>query len=719
MTLDRPALDRTLRGVRERLLAERAAGGHWVGELSASALSTATATWALAMADREKVPEKVPGTFSALACRGLDWLAANQNEDGGWGDTVLSTSNISTTALAWAAFAACSEEGEKGAAPFSGRSEKGAVPFSLPQDAECPPGGEKGTVPFSQRREKGTAPFSASPFIATIAAAEAWLCRRAGSLEPGRLAAAIAQRYGKDRTFSAPILTMCALAGRLGPPARAWPLVPALPFELAACPHWLLGWLRLPVVSYALPALIAIGQVRHHCRPSWNPPVRALRGLLRRGTLEVLRGIQSASGGFLEAAPLTSFVAMSLLGAGCADHPVAAKALAFLAASARPDGSWPIDTNLATWVTTLSVSALAGRLGDALPAEARQQILDWLLAQQHLEEHPYTHAAPGGWAWTDLSGGVPDADDTAGALVALAHLGADLEPSSPTAGPMREAAARGTAWLLGLQNRDGGIPTFCRGWGALPFDRSSPDLTAHAIRAWLAWADRVPPDLALRINRAIGRALAYLARSQTADGAWIPLWFGNQWDAREENPLYGTSRVVPALAQLAAGGHEAAARLAARGVEWLLAAQDGAGAWGGSPAARPSIEETALAVEALAAVLETLAGGSPDSHAPCDQRKSRDCGTAGLSGRGECRPAYPRPGEPAVPHLPEVALPVVSMRSALARGTEWLIRQTGEGTQFPPAPIGFYFAKLWYYERLYPVLFTVSALERVRQIEGL
>jgi squalene-hopene/tetraprenyl-beta-curcumene cyclase len=27
-----------------------------------------------------------------------------------------------------------------------------------------------------------------------------------------------------------------------------------------------------------------------------------------------------------------------------------------------------------------------------------------------------------------------------------------------------------------------------------------------------------------------------------------------------------------------------------------------------------------------------------------------------------------------------------------------------------PAPIGFYFAKLWYFERLYPLIFTVGAL---------
>jgi squalene-hopene/tetraprenyl-beta-curcumene cyclase len=29
-----------------------------------------------------------------------------------------------------------------------------------------------------------------------------------------------------------------------------------------------------------------------------------------------------------------------------------------------------------------------------------------------------------------------------------------------------------------------------------------------------------------------------------------------------------------------------------------------------------------------------------------------------------------------------------------------------------PSPIGFYFAKLWYYEKLYPIIFTVAALGR-------
>src|SRR5262249_31093968 len=162
--------------------------------------------------------------------------------------------------------------------------------------------------------------------------------------------------------------------------------------------------------------------------------------------------------------PLTSFVAMSLIGAAEANHPVVKKGIEFLVRSARSDGSWPIDTNLATWVTTLSVNAMANDPAFSLPKDQKNLLVRWLLGQQYRVEHPYTHAAPGAWAWTDLSGGVPDADDTPGALIALHHLASNDAP-------VREAAAAGIRWLLDLQNRDGGIPTFCRGWGALPFDR--------------------------------------------------------------------------------------------------------------------------------------------------------------------------------------------------------------------------------------------------------
>ena len=51
-------------------------------------------------------------------------------------------------------------------------------------------------------------------------------------------------------------------------------------------------------------------------------------------------------------------------------------------------------------------------------------------------------------------------------------------------------------------------------------------------------------------------------------------------------------------------------------------------------------------------------------------------------------------------------------------GVDWLIRRVEDGTWTQPAPIGFYFAKLWYYERLYPMVFTVAALEAVARLEA-
>ena len=605
--IDADLLNETLSRLRRRLLDARTSGGHWEGELSGSALSTATAVWALASVD--------PVRHKGLIDGGLGWLAGHANADGGWGDTVASHSNISTTLLVWSAFAADTT-------------------------------GRYGPV---------------------IEAAKGWLVRRAGSTAPDDLARAVLDRYGDDRTFSVPILSMCALAGKLGEGPDAWRGVMPLPFELAIFPRRWLKLLRLPVVSYALPALVAIGQLRHHFRPPACPVTRMVRNLARGRSLDVLTRIQPADGGFLEAAPLTSFVTMSLAAMGLADHPVVRKGVDFLVAGVRPDGSWPIDTNLATWRTTLSINALGA---DPLDAPSRAALMDWLLGQQGRTIHPYTHAAPGGWAWTDLPGGVPDADDTAGAMIALRTLGAD----DPRA---RRAAADGARWLLGLQNRDGGLPTFCRGWGKLPFDRSGADLTAHAVRAWAAWLADLPPSLQRPARRGIQRAADYLRRSQRPDGTWTPLWFGHQDAPDEQNPTYGTARVVSGLSASAGRGSGDVCAPLGAAVQWLTAARGPDGGWGGDAGVEASVEETALAVEALAEALLAAREERIDLQA----------------------------------HLAKHA------EDALSAGAAWLVDRTGAGQVIPdPSPIGFYFAKLWYSERLYPLVFAAGALGRARRL---
>ncbi len=607
-------LTTTLNNTRQRLLHERNQQGHWEGELSSSALSTATAVVALALTDSKKHRRRIQ--------KGLDWLVHNQNQDGGWGDSACSPSNISTTTLAWAAYAVAENE---------------------------------------------------SIYQKTIDGAGQWIIKKSGSLDIEALADTITACYGEDRTFSVPILTHCVLSGRFGSDCKTWSLIKPLPFEFALVPFWCLKWLRITVVSYALPALIAIGQVRHHHAPPKNLLVRIVRNLARSRTLKLLNRIQPGSGGFLEATPLTSFVTMSLASSNEKDNPVVKKAIEFLTQSQREDGSWPIDTNLATWVTTLSINALAINkdFHNILQEKDRTAITTWLLMQQNRDIHPYTRAGAGGWAWTDLAGGVPDADDTAGTLIALQNLGIYNEK-------VRESIQPGILWFLQLQNSDGGIPTFCRGWGKLPFDQSAPDLSAHFISALMIWSqtNKLPERLNLKIKKAIKKNLHYLKTAQKENGSWIPLWFGNNHAPKEENPVYGTALVISSLASLEIIPDNDLTGMISRGHKYILQTQNTDQGWGGANDIPSSIEETALAVSALSL---TLTWCYKHEIAP------------------ECFDQQ-------------------NIKNSIQQGIVWLINKTNQGAEFPPSPIGLYFAKLWYYEKLYPIIFTTRALERANTI---
>ncbi len=582
------ALNDAWRTALDRLWEERSPDGCWVGRLSSSALATATAVSALSEAGKERHGE--------LIRRGLQWLAADQNADGGWGDSPESPSNLASTLLCRAAFTIARTDG----------------------DAET----------VTDR-------------------AEGWLTRRAGR-SPAERTSALLPLYGGDRTFVVPILVNLALAGRV-----PWSEVPPLPFELGRLPHGLLRFFRAHVVSYALPALIAIGQLLHRKAPSAGRLRRRLRDASVDPTLRRLEGLQPETGGFIEAIPLTSFVVMSLAAAGRTGHPVVRRGVQFLQDRARADGSWPIDSNLSVWLTTLATRAVLS--GPNPPVGDLASTFEWIRASQHVVKHPFTGAAPGGWGWTHLAGGVPDADDTAGALLALHHA-REVE--------VAPVAARGAEWLLRLQNSDGGWPTFCRGWGRLPFDRSAADLTAHAIRAldrWAAVAGR------RRVRRAVHLGFRFLAQRQRRDGSWIPLWFGNQAAPEQANRVVGTARVLEAYADLGLGG----ARQAREGVNYLLRAQHDDGGWGGASGVAPSTEETAWAVAALARLLAGTNSGGFSASSP----EAEGC----------------------------------------VRGAHWLADRVRSGEIDKAAPIGLYFTKLWYAEKLYPLVGAARALGRVVQ----
>ena len=93
----------------------------------------------------------------------------------------------------------------------------------------------------------------------------------------------------------------------------------------------------------------------------------------------------------------------------------------------------------------------------------------------------------------------------------------------------------------------------------------------------------------------------------------------------------------------------------ARALNWLTS-QNANGGWGGAPCAPSSVEETALAVQALSIARS-------DAFSP-----------------------------------------------SVSRGVQWLILHTDQGRHSTVSPIGLFFAKLWYFEELYPLIFAAGAL---------
>lgn len=628
-TTEIPDITLRLDRVRQQLLAARGNQNHWTGRLAASSLSTATAISALSVFCRSGDDELAVSARGAVK-KGLVWLDAAQNKDGGFGDTDRSPSNVASSFLAMAA-------------------------WHLGDDPA------KRTEAISRLQKY-------------IDNEGSW--------------AGLKRRYGRDKTFVVPILSNCAIAGLV-----PWSRVPALPFELAAFPQSMYRFVQMPVVSYAIPALVAIGQARYQHVGTWNPITWLARFATRNKTMDVLQKMQPQSGGYLEATPLTSFVLMSLSSIGHAGHPVCRDAVKFLLGSQLPDGSWPIDENLATWITSLSI----GALGKSQPNELAQFVddgtLDWLLSCQYHKRHPFTGADPGGWGWTDLSGAVPDADDTPAAMLAIAKIQNCVELDADRCQELTGASMAGARWLLGMQNRNGGWPTFCRGWGKLPFDRSGSDLTAHAMRALDAWQKSTEgttddgrklnvnsaelQKMKREVEAATQRGFAYLQKTQRDDGSWLPLWFGNHDLPDDENPYYGTARVLLAYQEL--GRSETSA--CRRGWEYLVKTQNPDGGWGGGASVGDWLREHGLpdrnaqtgqlirsSVEETAVVVEALSGSGFAAH-----------------------------------------------RATIIEGVRFLCDAVDAGRCEHPWPIGFYFAKLWYHEQLYPKVFTTAALGQARQ----
>jgi squalene cyclase len=573
--------------------------GYWEGRLSSSALAVAVALAALHFDDPKENSERIE--------RGLNWLEQNMNSDGSFGDSPESPGNVSTSLLVYAA----------------------ANLYA----------GEKNWVKHFQMKISN------------------YLSGQGIDVHSPQVSKAILKHYQNDYTFSVPILAMsglCEIPGK-----DAFDYIPQLPFELSLLPRRFYRLLNLSVVSYAIPALVAVGIVIFKKKKS-NVLWRKLRRFSIPGAIKILHRLLPASGGFLEAIPLTAFVSLSLINAGFRNSEVVKRGIHFLKNTQREDGSWPIDVDLSTWVTSLSVKAFGSNLTGFIHTDMQDKIADHFKLIQNEKIHPFNGTGPGGWGWTNHSGSVPDGDDTPGVILALLKL----QPKEKVKRDVLSACN----WLVQLQNNDGGFPTFSRGWGKLPFDQSCSDLTGHNILAiskvMEIYHDELSQKEKKQLTALLINALKYLGQQQNPDGSWLPLWFGNQKTNDHTNPVYGTAKVLTYLQDavihewLPAEKKKQLWQLIEKGNRFLLAVQNKDGSWGGAKNIPGTIEETALAVSALAAVKN---------------------------------------------------------RAVCIAGIEWLDNYyLKNGLQ--SAPIGLYFASLWYDEKLYPLTAYLEAVVRMLEL---
>jgi squalene-hopene/tetraprenyl-beta-curcumene cyclase len=224
------------------------------------------------------------------------------------------------------------------------------------------------------------------------------------------------------------------------------------------------------------------------------------------------------------------------------------------------------------WDTVLAMNALAHA---GLGEDPRlRRAATWLLSKQCDGPGDWQRrnsAAPGGWYFERRNEPYPDVDDTCMALMVLARVRTEV------AGPRQsEAIERGLAWMMGMQNGDGGWASFDRGndkqWLThVPFadhnamiDPSTPDITGRVLECLSHYR------FDLR-HPAVERALAFLRAQQLPEGCWEGRWGVNY--------LYGTWQV---LCGLRAVGADMRAPFVRRAVRFLMEHQNADGGWGES-----------------------------------------------------------------------------------------------------------------------------------------
>jgi len=453
----------------------------------------------------------------------------------------------------------------------------------------------------------------------------------------------------KTRVFTRIFL---ALFGQL-----SWDGIPLLPVEFILLPAWsgfsiyeFSSWTRATVVPLMIimahrpvvplpPAqgvaelFLDPGEPFEKHRVSWKPKGTLLENLfvvldrilklyywlplpwlrdfaLKKAEAWILEH-QEASGdwGGIQPAMLNSILALHCRGYGVVSEPVrrGLEALKFFTLE-EGDRAWLQSCISPVWDTALAVRALAAA-GTPPEHPAMSQATAWLLAQQIFQPGDWCikcpDLPPGGWAFEFVNNWYPDVDDSSMVLIALKEGLA--EPTKHQA-----ALQRGINWCLGMQCKNGGFAAFdkdnTKQWlNEIPFgdlkalvDPPTEDITGRILEMMGAFGHGLD-------HPAAARSLAFLQRTQHADGPW--------WGRWGVNYLYGTWSVLVALKEI---GEDMRRPYVRRAVAWFKSCQNPDGGWGEACESyrRPELKGrgNSTASQTAWAILGLLAAG--EAHAP-------------------------------------------------------------------------------------------------------
>ncbi|HET7101716.1 MAG TPA: squalene--hopene cyclase, partial [Terriglobia bacterium] len=359
-----------------------------------------------------------------------------------------------------------------------------------------------------------------------------------------------------------------ALCGKIG-----WEMVPAMPPELILLPRWFT--LNLYEMSSWTRGIVVPLTILHALRPAWRLPdharvdelfaspdrkIRALKWdpqiftwrnfflaadrlfriyeslpwkpfrkiALRRASRWLLEHLERSEGlAAIYPAMVNAIFALLALGYP-ADHPLTSRERGFLRDFEIEEGdTLRLQPCLPpVWDTCVTMVSLA-EAGLAAKHPALVKSACWLLQNQVVGSGDWQVKNPGvdpaGWAFEFRNDFYPDVDDTAFVLMALRPV-AYPEPQR-----MEQAVQKGAEWVRSMQNRDGGWGAFdknndCTWLTRVPFadhnamiDPSSPDLTARALECLGRFGYTAS-------HPAVRRAVEYLRREQTSEGAWYGRW---------------------------------------------------------------------------------------------------------------------------------------------------------------------------------------------------